>query len=302
MVGEGFHEGELAVQRRAGAEAAAARLTGMLAAPNLSGGIGRFLADREFAVIASRDAGGRLWASPLFEAPGFLEPRPATLVIHATPHPGDPLAGLPAGQPIGLIAIEFAARRRARINGTLTRVTAGELEIKVDQAYGNCPQYIQQRRLDHARGTRPAPGRGRRADHLTAQDAALITRADTFFLGTVHPARGADASHRGGPPGFVRVAGDGAWWPDYPGNSMFNSFGNLAVDPAAALLFLDFGTGRTLHLSGTAEVEWTAAGIDGDDGGTGRRVRFASQRIATGFPLGVHSGTPRPSPDNPPLT
>jgi uncharacterized protein len=78
----------------------------------------------------------------------------------------------------------------------------------------------------------------------------------------------------------VRVAGDGAWWPDYPGNSMFNSFGNLVVDPAAALLFLDFETGQTLHLSGTAEVEWTAAGVDGDDGGTGRRVRFASQWIA----------------------
>jgi hypothetical protein len=130
----------------------------------------------------------------------------------------------------------------------------------------------------------------------------MITHADTFFLGTIHPTRGADASHRGGPPGFVRVDGDGVWWPDYPGNGMFNSFGNLAVDSTAALLFLDFGSGRTLHLSGTAEVEWTAPGIDGDDGGTGRRVRFRTERIATGFPLGVRSGAPRPSPYNPPLS
>jgi len=55
---------------------------------------------------------------------------------------------------------------------------------------------------------------------------------------------------------------------------MFNSFGNLAVDGAAALLFLDFVTGATLHVSGTAQVRWTEAGAAGDDG-VGRRVAFS---------------------------
>ena len=45
--------------------------------------------------------------------------------------------------------------------------------------------------------------------------------------------------------------------PDYPGNNMFNSFGNLALDPTAALLFIDFRSGRTLQLSGSAHVTWT---------------------------------------------
>ena len=75
----------------------------------------------------------------------------------------------------------------------------------------------------------------------------------------VHPTRGADASHRGGSPGFVRVAGGRLWWPDYPGNNMFNSLGNLAVDPAAALMFIDFFSGRTLQLSGAGDVRWDDA-------------------------------------------
>jgi hypothetical protein len=41
-----------------------------------------------------------------------------------------------------------------------------------------------------------------------------------------------------------------------PGQQSFNSFGNLALNPEAALLFFDFATGRTLHLSGTTEIEW----------------------------------------------
>ena len=128
----------------------------------------------------------------------------------------------------------------------------------------------------------------------------MIESADTFFLGTTHPDSGNDASHRGGPPGFVRVTGDGLWWPDYPGNNMFNSFGNLAVDPTAALLFVDFGTGRTLQLSGTATVDWRAP-AEGDDGATGRRVRFTTRRVvATDMPGFGQPAPHRPIPEDTP--
>ena len=53
---------------------------------------------------------------------------------------------------------------------------------------------------------------------------------------------------------------------------MFNSFGNLAVDDEAALWLLDFATGATLQMSGTAQVRWTNPGGSGDDGGVGRHV------------------------------
>ena len=67
--------------------------------------------------------------------------------------------------------------------------------------------------------------------------------------------------------------------------------GNLAVEPAAALLFADFGTGRTLQLSGTAVVEWTEPGAAGDDGGTGRRVRFTPQCVVVGTLLPARAVT-----------
>jgi predicted pyridoxine 5'-phosphate oxidase superfamily flavin-nucleotide-binding protein len=189
-----------------------------------------------------------------------------------------PALNIADGEPVGLLAIDFAGRRRVRVNGTVIAVAADGFDVAVDQAFGNCPRYIEQRRLVHAEP--PVDARVVRSNALSADQVALITRSDTFFLGTVHPQRGADASHRGGPPGFVHVDGDRLWWPDYPGNNMFNSLGNLAVDPSAALLFIDFDTGATLHLSGSAVLDWSDAASD--DGGTGRRVHFTVESVAAG--------------------
>jgi uncharacterized protein len=303
MAGEGFHEGELAVQTRAGVHAQAARLGGaMLAVPDLNGGISRFLAERDFAVLTARDADHRLWTSPLIASAGFLEARDRGLIIHSAPDSGDALNRLAEGQPVGLLAIEFATRRRVRVNGTLTCAGSSELQIVVDQAFGNCPKYIQQRHLVHTERHEPATERLLRSATLGDEDVAQISRADTFFLGTVHPTRGADASHRGGSPGFVRVEGGQLWWPDYPGNNMFNSLGNLEVDKSAALLFVDFESGASLQISGTAAVEWITPRAAGDDGGTGRRVCFTIESVASGHRLGVRSGAPQPSPHNPPTT
>jgi predicted pyridoxine 5'-phosphate oxidase superfamily flavin-nucleotide-binding protein len=299
----GFHAGELAVQQRAGTREEAARLSPMLEPAELRGGIVAFLADRTFAVITARDAGRRLWSSPLTGPAGFLEAvTPTTLAIHARLPEGDPLHGLPAGQQAGLVVVEFATRRRVRVNGTLRAVDGDTLAIDVEQAYGNCPQYIHQRVLAQGGPGRGDPGDVRRGAALAAADSELIREADTFFLGTTNPERGSDTSHRGGTPGFVRVDGDRLWWPDYPGNNLFNSFGNLAVDPEASLLFLDFDTGRTLQLSGTAEVDWDAAGRPGDDGQTGRRVVFTLRRMMAGQLLPSRQVADNPYPRNPALT
>jgi predicted pyridoxine 5'-phosphate oxidase superfamily flavin-nucleotide-binding protein len=299
----GFHAGELAVQQRAGTRGEAERLSPMLDPAELRGGIVAFLADRTFAAITARDADGRLWSSPLTGPAGFLEAvTPTTLRIHARPPEGDPLHGLPDGQQVGLVVVEFALRRRVRVNGTLSAVGDGTLAIEVEQAYGNCPQYIHQRVLAaDAPGPRD-PGDVRRDAVLSPADTGLIRAADTFFLGTTNPERGSDTSHRGGAPGFVRVDGDRLWWPDYPGNNLFNSFGNLAVDPEAALLFFDFDTGRTLQLSGTAEIDWDTMGRPGDDGQTGRRAVFALQRLVAGHLLPARQIADTPYPRNPALT
>lgn len=302
----GYHDGELAVQQRAGVRAEARRLVRMLDPAELTPGAAHLLAQQTLAVIAARDERGRLWTSPLTGPSGFLQVLDAgTLRIHAAPGVGDPLHGLPAGQPLGLVAIELGKRRRFRINGRLVRADPSLLTVEVDQAYGNCPQYIQQRVLQPSPTPRGTPSRHRPPgveSALTAEVLDRIRRADTFFLGTTHATRGNDASHRGGPAGFVRVEEDHTlWWPDYPGNNMFNSLGNLAVDPTASLLLPDFGAGHSLHLTGRAALEIIDVGASGDDGFTGRVVRFTTDLVTTGPPLALRAGHVVAYPRNPPL-
>lgn len=283
----GFHEGELATQRRAGVEAGAKRLEGMLERSRLSEGATQFLKSLRFAAISGRDGEGTLWTSPLSGQPGFLQGGDDTLQISAALREGDPLHRMPTGQQVGLIAIDFATRRRLRINGVVVDADDAGMTLHVEQAYGNCPKYIHRHDVNVGALAAAPVGGATRTTSLTAPDRAMIAAADTFFLGTTHATRGSDASHRGGPAGFVRVdSPDRLWWPDYPGNNMFNSFGNLAVDDEAALLFLDFATGATLHLSGTAQVQWTSPGADGDDGGVGRRVLFSVDSVVASNPTG----------------
>ena len=64
-------------------------------------------------------------------------------------------------------------------------------------------------------------------------------------------------------------------WPDYLGNKMFNTLGNIAANPKAGLLFLDFDTGSTSQLIGEAHVIWDASEIAKHDGAE----RLVSYRI-----------------------
>ncbi len=281
MTATGFHEGEIATQRRAGVEAEAKRLEGMLDPSGLSHGAATFLASQRFAAMTGRDYDGVLWISPLAGPPGFLHGQDDILRVATLPRAGDPLHEIPIGQQVGLIAIDFATRRRLRVNGELVCADHRGMTVRVDQSYGNCPKYIHRRAIDVAALAGPPPIRARRATLLDPSDQAMIATSDTFFLGTSHPGRGSDASHRGGPAGFVRVDSPcRLWWPDFPGNNMFNSYGNLAVDDEAALLFLDFDAGAALHVTGTAHVRWTTPGAAGDVGGVGRNVAFSVGAVA----------------------
>ena len=295
----GFHEGEREVQTRAGVREEAARLEGMLAPAGLRGGSALFLAAQAFAVLVARDQEGGLWASPLIARPGFLRGQDRVLAVHATPDPGDPLHELRAGQDVAVIAPDLERRRRVRVNGRLTGAGTNGLTIEVDEAYGNCPAYIRQRAVTTGPGAEENAMVSALDEDgvLTPEAARIVTSSDTFFLGSQHPDRGADASHKGGDLGFVRVEGADVMWPDYAGNNMFNSLGNLAVDPRAALLFIDFDTGRVLQLSGTAELEWRSA--DPAIGDTGRWVRFRpADGVLRSSPVRGRARPPRPAASN----
>ncbi|MGH7579347.1 MAG: pyridoxamine 5'-phosphate oxidase family protein, partial [Gemmatimonadales bacterium] len=156
---------------------------------------------------------------------------------------------------VGLLAIDPATRRRMRAYGRLAWSPGEPMVIRLDQVYSNCPRYIQARVVEEA----AAPGTPRpagRSAALTDAQRAWIRRADTFFIATLNPEEGADASHRGGRPGFIQVEGNRLVWPDYAGNMMYNTLGNIAVHPRAGLAVPDFDSGGILQLTGRAAIDW----------------------------------------------
>jgi ferredoxin-NADP reductase/predicted pyridoxine 5'-phosphate oxidase superfamily flavin-nucleotide-binding protein len=210
-----------------------------------------------FMLLGAVDAQGRPWASVLEGEPGFAD-SPDPEHLHFTSHPAaDDPAQLRNGEPIGLLGIELHTRRRNRLNGHVANLTADGFELSVDQAFGNCPQYIQLRQFQRVPLSDPQT---RPAQHLNSLDeaaCALIASADTFFVASyvdVDDQRSVDVSHRGGQPGFVRIEGNRLTIPDFAGNLHFNTLGNLLLNPKAGLLFIDFSTGDLLHLSGRTEI------------------------------------------------
>ena len=244
------------MQRRAGVRELAERVGGIIdnaIHPRMAA----FLAAQRFVVIATVDPDGNPTASLLGGEPHFAS---ATndRTVRITPsfgHRERVREDIDATGVVGLLAIDQSTRRRIRINGNASR-DGDAIVISTAEVYSNCPQYIRPRFVREREGATPSTSIG---SELTADQQQWIADADTFFLATTHPQRGADASHRGGPSGFVTVESPSRLnWPDFPGNNMFNSLGNLAVHPRCGLLFVDFARGATLQLRGTAR-------IDGDD-------------------------------------
>ncbi|OQS13794.1 pyridoxamine 5-phosphate oxidase [Nocardia donostiensis] len=251
-----YHPGELAVQERLGQERIAERV-GRTVKAEIPAVAADFLAAQPLIVVAAADAGGRPWATQLTGTPGFVQAiDPRTIDIDATPVAGDPLhATLDEPCRVGLIALQPQRRRRMRVNGPARRVD-GLLRVVVDQVYSNCPKYISRRELMPG-GRRPETSSPRHSAELEARQRAAIEAADAFFIASVDSDGNADASHRGGNPGFVRVLSPTRLcWPDYRGNSMFMTLGNIMAEPRCGLLIPDWTGGGMLQLTGRARIDW----------------------------------------------
>ncbi|TQF02446.1 pyridoxamine 5'-phosphate oxidase family protein [Kitasatospora acidiphila] len=219
-----------------------------------------FLTAQPMVLVGAADSDGRIWASALAGRPGFLHAEPGppdgpdAVTIAASPAPHDPLAAALNGPTqVGMIAVEPARRRRMRMNGHATPTGDG-LRVALDQVFSNCPKYIQARGFDLVA---QQSGPTRHTTQLTLAQQIFVNTADTFFIATADRAGDLDTSHRGGLPGFVEVSGPGRLrFPDYSGNAMFATLGNLAENPNAGLLFIDWDTGTTLQLTGAAQTDW----------------------------------------------
>jgi uncharacterized protein len=305
-----FHEGELQVQQQVG-ETIAAQQNGQIIADTIVKGALKLIEQQHMVVLGSVDAQQNIWASVLFGSPGFIKPvDPQAIEIDLTQailNPHEPFwANIQTEHQIGMLVIELASRRRLRINGTIAQLTRDRLRLNVLESYPNCPKYIQRRQLVlklSTAATKPC-AQPQFGQILTSEQQHWIASADTLFVASAHPNRGVDASHRGGNPGFVQILdGRSLRIPDYAGNSMFNTLGNLVVNPHAGLVFLDFDRSRTLQLMGQAMIQWDLDHSTDSTGGTHRYWDFViEQWLETDLPQSLHWEFLDYSPHNPMAT
>ncbi|GJE90364.1 FAD/NAD(P)-binding domain-containing protein [Phanerochaete sordida] len=222
------------------------------------------------------------------------------------------------------IGIEFPTRRRNKFAGHVFEMTQQKkdqfrLKLEVNQAIGNCPKYINVRELDPHPDTHPVvahkvtnlPEDGRMPEELVE----FVRQADTIFIGSYYQARPEDSmrfpSHvgqnqRGGRKGWVRVRNDGRTVvvPDYSGNRLMTSLGNIEATPVAAVTIVNFVTGDILYLTGDAR---TAVGPEAQS--IMPRQRVVTLLEVTGYtfvrdalPVRQRPGTsPVASPYSPPV-
>lgn len=273
-----FHSGEREAQDNAGEAAIAARNATMVSATVIAGAR-PFIAKQFMAALGSVDPVGRLWASLVFGQPGFMHTGDGSAISFDIPQAQrdaeDPLwDNIARNKELGMLFIELGSRRRYRVNGAVSRLDEQGMEVAIEEAYPNCPRYIQRRQL-RSMGEPHLPAQAARGRVLRGSVEDIVRGADTIFVASRHADTGADASHRGGGVGFVHIVDEVTLRiPDFNGNSMFNTFGNFRLDPRVGLCIPDFAGGRLLQLTGTGSVLWDQPDPGNDTGGTGRFFEF----------------------------
>ncbi|MBV1787214.1 pyridoxamine 5'-phosphate oxidase family protein [Marinobacterium sp. D7] len=284
---QAFHAGELEIQRRAGVPERTLSVGEKVLRPLLIDQHRQFYPQLPMLFLAATDSNGVLWATALYGEPGFIgSPDERTLSVRADWHAADPLHDqLRAGQPYGLLGLQFATRRRNRANGKIQAVSGDRLLLGIEQSFGNCPKYIRPREIQGLIAERS--GRSHELASLDGRAAELIERSDTFFIASraapnvgtrTEPQAGYDISHRGGQAGFVQVPDPHSLvFADFKGNDFFNTLGNIQTCSETALLFIDFDSGDHLYLNGHASLLWSEEGPLPIPG-YARNVRFRFKR------------------------
>ena len=306
-----FHQGERLVQERMGVRDKMRKLGRRAIRDYLPDQHREFYAELPFVLVGTVDGRGRPWASLIPGRAGFMTtPDDRTLDVGMRPLFGDPLnETLTEGAHVGVLGIQLHSRRRNRMAGRVAAVRSDGFTIAVDHAFGNCPQYIQTRDVEIQSGIdRPQTVRTvGRSDAIGEPARGIIERADTLFIATAHlngsevESQGADVSHRGGKPGFVRVEDERSFvFPDFSGNFHFNTVGNILLNPKAGFLFAVFDTGDLVYLTGGAEIVWDCE-IVAAFGGAQRLIRFSADeviRVERSLPLRFTFGEYSPLLEN----
>ncbi len=253
-----FHQGELEIQNKYNIWHDPA-LAERLLKDHIVEQLIPFIEKQSTIILSSLDLDGNIWTSMLLGNEEFVKVKTRKKIeIYLDQLKSTQseilFTNLRPKSKIGVLFIDTASRTRYRLNGYAT-LLSNKIEITVSEAYPNCPKYIQQRipvfsKEPSELGIKESKGQALNSFHKT-----WIKSADTFFMSSMNKAGDMDASHRGGAPGFIEILEDGTLKiPDYIGNNLFNTLGNLLKVPKAGLLFLDFKEGHSLQLTGKTEL------------------------------------------------
>jgi ferredoxin-NADP reductase/predicted pyridoxine 5'-phosphate oxidase superfamily flavin-nucleotide-binding protein len=281
--------------------------------------------------LGTLDEQSRPWTTLWGGSPGFSEPLGSSFICTRTlvDSKHDPvvqallngnksvemLQPQEKGKLVAGLAIDLMTRKRVKIAGrmvagAISKVDVGgqelddgparqdriQLVLIIDQSLGNCPKYLNQYEL------RPALVQSNllfQGPSLSTEGRALIEKADMFFLSTSTD-DDQDTNHRGGPPGFARViSSTEIIYPEYSGNRLYQSLGNLQLNPKVGITFPDYETGDVLYITGTAHilVDTDAANLLPGSNLAVKIIINESRFIQSGLPF---RGTRHsPSPYNP---
>ncbi|GAD95718.1 oxidoreductase [Paecilomyces variotii No. 5] len=160
------------------------------------------------------------------------------------------------------LSIDLESRTRVKLHGRIkagvvdSKEARAQLLMKIDASLPNCPKYLNEKYIVPAT---PTPKLISDSPRLSPEAVALLGKADLFFISSSYRNKNMDTNHRGGPKGFVRMISNNSTgavivYPEYSGNRLYQTLGNLQETPLVGLAVPDFDTGDVLHLTGKTNV------------------------------------------------
>lgn len=282
----GWHEGEKKIHKLAKVDVGEVNPTSDFLAPRAAYIVQRYT----LLALGTLDDDDRPWCTLWGGDPPYVQPVAKSVLgikttIDASYDPvaqalfrgrtdGEIIREEGAGRMISGLSIELMDRSRWKLAG---RMIAGALDTKeeeevadvgksgevqlvwkIEQSLGNCPKYLNKKKIS---SRTPHPKLVSRSTHLPQEALDLISQADLFFVSSAHEHEDMDCNHRGGPAGFIRVLQPDSEhdastivWPEYSGNNLYQTLGNLMTTPRAGLCIPNFTTGDVLYVTGDTEV------------------------------------------------
>ncbi|EHK18186.1 uncharacterized protein TRIVIDRAFT_45249 [Trichoderma virens Gv29-8] len=160
------------------------------------------------------------------------------------------------------LTIDLEGQDRVKLMGNMLAGIEGKdgrvrLAMDIEESLGNCPKYLNRKEIvpNDAHPVLMPQGLP-----LPQEAVDLIGKADTLFLSSTN-GKSMDTNNRGGPPGFVRIIqndeeGVVLIYPEceFSGNRLYQSLGNLKVNPMIGIVIPDFITSDVLYLTGSATI------------------------------------------------